>query len=306
MKICIVIPHLRKDNNSDFLLRQCLGSLATIEPSMLPHTFVLDDGSVDPIPTEAICTSFGVSLLRSEVNQSFSRTVNAGMKFAKINKYEVVILINNDIVFAEKFTALISDLFEYHRTVSTIGVKLLFPDGRIQHDSYFVTSAKAINMLGRGQRVSTQGQNFVMGVTAAFMAIHLDRADDLFDEGYPLSYQDVHFCINQWLKGNRVLYTPQISAVHYESATRGYAVSPAETQSYARFINSDIDFESLRLQLHQAGSPHAQYVSQPLLQALSRHELGPQKPGHSHNASTNQAQPAQARNHLKLVRAPQE
>ena len=90
-----------------------------------------------------------------------------------------------------------------------------------------------IDHLGRG--ATAQGpfgpdapRRSVTAVTGAFLATRRDVFEVIGgfdDEGLPLWFNDVDYCLRAWAKGLRVLYEPAITAVHYESATLGPALA---------------------------------------------------------------------------------
>src|SRR5580700_1686556 len=57
----------------------------------------------------------------------------------------------------------------------------------------------------------------------------------LLDEGYPMAYEDVDFCLRAWQAGFRVLYFPAASLYHHESVTRGTDVGARERESQRLF-----------------------------------------------------------------------
>ena len=63
-----------------------------------------------------------------------------------------------------------------------------------------------------------------LAVTGACMYITREAIErvGLFDEAYPMAYEDVDWCLRAWQAGLRVLYFPAAALVHHESVTRGH------------------------------------------------------------------------------------
>jgi len=62
-------------------------------------------------------------------------------------------------------------------------------------------------------------------VTAACLLTRRQVFDEVqgFDEEYPLSFNDVDFCLKIRQRGYRIIWTPHAELLHFESKTRGYA-----------------------------------------------------------------------------------
>ena len=122
--------------------------------------------------------------------------------------------------------------------VGIVGAKLLYPDNRIQY-------AGTIRNLGRPRVVRSPvpfqsgrlGTGRIAGptlaVTGACMYITREALDrvGLFDEAYPMAYEDVDHCLRAWQAGFEVLYAPDARLHHLESITRGTDVGERERTS---------------------------------------------------------------------------
>jgi glycosyltransferase involved in cell wall biosynthesis len=77
----------------------------------------------------------------------------------------------------------------------------------------------------------------VLAVTGACMYLTRDLIDTvgMFDEDYPMAYEDVDLCLRAWSAGFEVKYWPGSSLDHLESVTRGTVVGERERISQKRF-----------------------------------------------------------------------
>jgi GT2 family glycosyltransferase len=71
-------------------------------------------------------------------------------------------------------------------------------------------------------------------VTGALLAFPREAVRRLggFSTAYPLTYEDVDYCLNAWTHGLRVWYEADWSALHVEAHTRGKTTG----QKYARSL----------------------------------------------------------------------
>ena len=58
----------------------------------------------------------------------------------------------------------------------------------------------------------------------------IDEVGD-FDEGFPMAYEDVDYCLRAWEAGWDVRYEPSSRLTHLESPTRGPQVGERERRS---------------------------------------------------------------------------
>jgi GT2 family glycosyltransferase len=116
--------------------------------------------------------------------------------------------------------------------VGLIGARLLFPHGGVQHAG-IALDAKDGEPLheGLGAAASDPGpaarwirRRPAAAVTGAFIAVSYDvfNAAGRFDElHFPISCNDIDFCLRIQHLGLRVFYDGQLELIHHESLTRG-------------------------------------------------------------------------------------
>lgn len=143
---------------------------------------------------------------------------------------DIVVLLNNDMICA---TQNWDDLLRAQLArpdVKMVGGRLLYANGMIQHAG--VVMIGAWHHEGAGDAPShglyrnrTRVARECPVVTGAFLAI--TRAFYLeiggFDvENFPVSHNDVEFCVRAEQHGARILYDPEQVWIHFESETRGF------------------------------------------------------------------------------------
>jgi GT2 family glycosyltransferase len=114
--------------------------------------------------------------------------------------------------------------------VGSVGAKLYYPDGKIQHAGVIVGAGGAAahsHRLLEGDVFGYEGcvvnvRNY-LAVTGACMMVRRKLFLDMggFDEQFDPAYQDVDFGIRLYdEKGLFNVYTPYAELIHYESITR--------------------------------------------------------------------------------------
>jgi GT2 family glycosyltransferase/tetratricopeptide (TPR) repeat protein len=115
--------------------------------------------------------------------------------------------------------------------IGAVGARLIYGDDTMQHAGVLLGwRGSAIHdglyapMDSAGPAGRWQVTRAVSAVTGAFLATRRDTfmAAGGFDEvGLPVSYSDVDYCMKVRASGRRVLWTPHLTLVHYETKTRG-------------------------------------------------------------------------------------
>ncbi|WP_228815391.1 glycosyltransferase [Nocardia puris] len=233
-RVSIVVPTY---NTAD-LLRTCLKLLLrSISHRDDVEIIVSDDGSIDDT-TEVIAEFATVATsVRSADNRGFASACNAGAAAAHGRS---LVFYNTDL---EPTPGWLDELLEYadaHPAAAVVGVKLLFPDGRIQHagcvlcaDGYprhayagFPADHEVVNRSG-----------LVSIVTGACMYMSRRWFEELagFDTWYTNGYEDVDLCFRVGEVGGEVHYCHRSTLTHLVSATReGRTAEFAESER--RFV----------------------------------------------------------------------
>jgi GT2 family glycosyltransferase len=132
------------------------------------------------------------------------------------------VLINDDVIVqSNTLEKLVAPLL-FDSRVSIVGAKLIYPDGKIQHDGIEFDKGR-ISHTNRSKPKGIEYYYEPSAVTFALVAIRRGLFGNIeFDERFPYSYNDVDFCWQAKREKNRLLYNPEAVAIHLESATRKY------------------------------------------------------------------------------------
>lgn len=223
MKFSIIIPTY---GNAQ-LVSNCISSLKRVEPDTNKYEIiVVDDGSPDQAEIDKLTDENTVTAIFNNPNQGFSSAVNLGIGDAK---NEIIVLVNNDIIFTQPFLNAYKDIFLNKPDVGIVGALLAYPNQTVQHagltyDSHnkqFLHAFKNKPIANPDTQV--KAPYYAIAVTGALFAFRKELISSVgvFDEDYFVACEDTDYCLRAWEKGWKVLYTPKVFALHLEGATRG-------------------------------------------------------------------------------------
>jgi GT2 family glycosyltransferase len=225
LDLAIVIPVF----NQVELTRQCLASIDRHTTRRLRwRVIVIDNASRDETPaylTEAQATYDWLTLVRNETNLGFAKASNQG---ARATDAPAILFLNNDTeVQPGWLEPMIRTLYAEPR-VASVGSRLLFPDGTIQHAGVIVLDAVDrndpilplhIHFQSAGDLPKAQVRNVYPILTGACLLVKRQAFEAVgsFDEEYWNGYEDVDLCLSLAAAGGLNVYEPESVVIHYES-----------------------------------------------------------------------------------------
>ena len=220
-----------------------MDAVARLQRTLRPRAariVIVDDGSA-PEHQERLRALAGgdVEVELSPENRGYAASVNRGL--ARAGHGHDIVVLNNDVIARRGWLEALQHAAYRDRT-GVVGPMLLYPDGRIQ-------AAGAHRNLGAPEwfdhryRFKRPGHgpanvpDTALAVTGACMYLRRALIDDigLFDEGFPMAYEDVDYCLRAWEAGWEVRYEPDSRLTHVESPTRGTQVGERERRSQDHF-----------------------------------------------------------------------
>lgn len=181
-----------------------------------------------------------VTLRRAPGAFNFSRIINQA---ARESSAQVLCILNDDVVVLE--AGWLEEMVSHalRPGIGAVGAMLRFPDGSLQHGGV-VTGVGGVAghvhyRLPRDEVASCQELATVRNytaVTAACMVVARERFLQVggFDEGLPVCYNDVDFCLRLRARGYFNVWTPFAELAHHESATRGPDDTPLKRARHQR------------------------------------------------------------------------
>ena len=187
------------------------------------------DSSTDPDTLRALETIAGEHLRLVEYGEAFnfSRKINLGVVESDS---EYLLLLNDDteVVTPDWIEMLVA--FASVDGVGAVGALLRFGDGRIQHAGVVLDRGNPGHSYygypgdHPGYRSSLRIASNCSVVTAACL---MTRRESFMKVGglspsLPRNYNDVDYCLKLRSAGSRIVFTPEVQLVHYESSSRGF------------------------------------------------------------------------------------
>ncbi|HEV3228262.1 MAG TPA: glycosyltransferase [Solirubrobacteraceae bacterium] len=261
-RVTVVIPSYR---DADDVARTVASIQRTTDPKLV-RIVVADDASGED-HLSSLRSIAGIEVLAGEENLGFAANVNRGLRAA--GSRDDVVLLNSDMEATPGWLACLQYAVRSTDTVGIAGAKLLYPDGRIQF-------AGTVRNMGAPEwfdhRYRFQPADWgpanvpgpVLATTGACMYIRREVLDAVgeMDEGYPMAYEDVDYCLRAWRAGWRIVYFPAATLYHLESVTRGTEVTDRERASQRRFWERWGDFLDARPVRSETGALRVIYVTE--------------------------------------------
>ncbi|MBO6215782.1 MAG: glycosyltransferase family 2 protein [Lachnospiraceae bacterium] len=222
--ISVIIAN--KDNAD--ILKTCIDSI--FEKTTYPNFEVL---VVENNSTEAETYDYYdsiedmVRIIPMETEFNYSYINNYG---AALARGEYLLFLNNDTEVIDG--GWMEEMLSYCMMpdIGAVGVKLIYPDGTLQHGGVTVGVrgvaghafiGSAANEYGYGYRLDTVQD--LSAVTAACMMVKRDVFWEAyaFDENYKVAFNDSDLCLRIRNMGERILFLPDVRLKHFESRSRG-------------------------------------------------------------------------------------
>ena len=226
--IAVIVP--TRDNAED--LRAVVASLR--RTARLPQAVLLiivDNGSREPETRRVIDDIAGqswVQILVMDEPFNWSRLNNRAV--AAVD-HPLLLFCNDDIVMlSEGWDDILRGLLD-RPEIGAVGARLLYPDDTIQHAGILfgwrggtIHDGLYESRWEPGPASRWQLTRAVGAVTGAFLATRreLFSTHGGFDEArLPVSYSDIDYALKLRAAGLKILWTPEITAYHHESKSRG-------------------------------------------------------------------------------------
>lgn len=245
MKVSFVIPTI----NQTTMVDECLSSLRKFHQD--EEVVVVDDGSTEAVCeyVRALCVKYNAKFMHNHTNRGFSGSVNRGMDSCT---GDIFVLTNNDIVFTQNVSKALVDNFKRDETIGIIGGLLFYPNQTIQHGGVVHLHTHVFVHRSWHKKIEEAPESnkseFMITVTGALYAIRRKMSETigLLNDQYFLAYEDTEYSLRAWARGWKVLYCPDVQAIHAEGATRGRTPELKKAKSpewYAKELQTEAIFK---------------------------------------------------------------
>ena len=216
-RVVIIIPTRDRVD----LLRRCVDSIRQLSTYERYELLVVDNDSTETATLEYLA-QFPERVIRYPGEFDYARMMNHAVEEA--DDADFVLLLNNDteVISGEWIEAMVEH--GQRPEVAAVGARLLFRDGRPQHEGIVVG-------LGGSPAQNVSVDYFQLGqtirncsaVTAASMLTRTEVYRELggFEPRLRVAWGDVDYCLRAREKGYQIVYTPYALLYHEEGSTRG-------------------------------------------------------------------------------------
>ncbi len=205
----------------------CLRSLAAID---YPRTdIVLVDNASEDDSLPVVKAEFpGITIVANDRNEMFARANNQGIRIARDNRSDYVLLLNNDTEVAPDFLSRMVDAARGDTRVGMVGPKIYFsePANSLWYAGGVVDLWKGL-IAHRGIRQEDRGQfdragdtGYITACAVLVTSACLDAVGGL-DDGYYIYGEDVDWCERVRRAGFRLVYEPAAHVWHKVSSSSG-------------------------------------------------------------------------------------
>jgi GT2 family glycosyltransferase len=260
--VTIVIPSFRDAERVATLVR----SIGRTVPRDMVRIVVADDDS-GAEHVAALRRIADIEVVAGSENVGFAANVNRGLRASRQDAD--VVVLNSDVEARPGWLACLQYAASQEEDVGVVGAQLLYPDGRIQFGGT-VRNLGAPEWFDHRYRFKPEGfgpacqAGPALAVTGACMYVRREVIEriGLLDEGYPMAFEDVDWCLRAWQAGFRVVYFPAARLVHHESVTRGTETGERERASQRLFWERWGDFFDARNVRNESGALRIAYVTE--------------------------------------------
>ena len=225
-KVAVVIPTKGKVE----MLYECVKSFYEKSNSELFDVFIADTGSTDDEKDqirEQIVTLGNVKLIEYDY-YNFAKINNDVVNNHVDDSYEFILFSNNDIKILNDVITGMSLVYTKDPKAGTVGCRLHFGNGTIQHDGVFLGYSNtkqsfSVGHNGLGSHYNYQnGIRNIFGVTGGLLMIRKKLFQKLggFNEKYISCFEDVELNIMSITNGYKNYINSDCVSYHYESTTR--------------------------------------------------------------------------------------
>lgn len=252
-KVAVIIP---TKGNIDILF-ECIDSFYEYCNPNYFNIFVADTGSTDEEKQkmkEKFSNHTNIKMIEYDY-YNFSKINNDVVRNHVDNTFNFLLFCNNDIKLLSNVIDSMLMTFDENSNAGTVGARLHFPDGTIQHDGIITVYDKSNGFVGlthfglQSHYNFTNKKRVVPGNTGALLMIRkkLFEKIGMFNEGYISCFEDVELNFQCIVHGFKNYMDCNSVAYHHESKTRNEDPDNLKklnidyVERLFPFINSNLD-----------------------------------------------------------------
>jgi GT2 family glycosyltransferase len=222
--------------NTFRLTCQCIESVLSTTDQLDCEIVLVDNASTESDPAEFIRLYPTVKLVSNKVNEGFAKGNNTGMARAS---GDVILLLNSDAIVTGRSIAKCLQFITERKDVAVVTCKLLYPDGKIQHNCQRFPSLKyPLFELFRLQKIFPRGKDILLGpffkydkvvypdwVWGTFFMFRAEILEELPEkklaDDFFMYAEDMQWCMEFRKRGYQIAFLPDAEVVHYMGKSKG-------------------------------------------------------------------------------------
>jgi glycosyltransferase involved in cell wall biosynthesis len=223
------------------LVVHCVRSIVEVSSYPDYEIVVVADSSTPPAVLDELRATAGERLTTVDYPHpfNFADKINVG---ALASAGEHLLMLNDDMEIHTPDWLERLVMYSSFPGIGAVGAKLLFGDGRLQHVGVMMRGASPGHLF-RGFSTDYNGYANTVRVANNYSAVTgacLMSPRHVFDEvgglsvEFPLSFNDVDYCLKVQTLDRRVVYDPDTVLYHFESSSRSPDVSRWELDLFQR------------------------------------------------------------------------
>lgn len=221
--ISIIIPV----HNKHLYTFTCLKSIHENSAESTYEVIVVDDASTDET-SKMLNNIKGITVIHNMENKGFIYSCNAGANAAQ---GRFIVLLNNDTIVTRGWLNALTNTFSDFPDAGLVGVKLVYPDGKLQEAGGIVWQDASAWNYGRSDDPEKPEYSYCRTVDYCSGACLMIKRQDLLDLGLlddyytPAYYEDTDLAFRVRKIGKKVYYQPAVTVIHFEGVSSGTDVT---------------------------------------------------------------------------------
>lgn len=234
MQLSIIIINY----NTQSLTEKCLNSVFSNMKGVDYEVVLVDNASTEIDPTVFEEKFPQIKLIQNKENVGFAKGNNIGIQHAK---GDYILLLNSDAFLKDDSTLLGIDYLKKNKNVGVVTGKLLYPDGKLQHNCQsfpsvfknlieqfrihkFFSKKQKSNFLSGfyGDYTQIMNPDWVWGAYFLFQKSNLQllKNEQLADDFF-MYMEDMQWCLEFKKAGLKTVYLPSIEIIHEMGGSKG-------------------------------------------------------------------------------------
>lgn len=224
----VIIPTYMREGEDLNVTIDAVQSVKDTQPGV--EILCVDDCSPNQDLVTALEATMGddsFSVFRKAENSGFSKTVNVGLRRARDEGRDAV-LLNADVEITSQYwlNRMRKTVDERGRPAAVVGALLMYPDDLIQHAGiYFSVLTRTFDHIYKyaPMNLPEAHRMRVCPVTGAFQFIRHETLMKvgIYDEEFFMGWEDVDYCLRVFMADESCVFNPDVRAYHFEQKFRG-------------------------------------------------------------------------------------